>query len=268
MDLGLAGRVALVTGGSAGIGKSTARALMAEGVDVAIAARQVDRLEAAAEELRAAAGPRAAGAPRVLAVPSDMTSPASIDALVRAVVDAFGRIDILVNNAGGSRFGDPLEIDDDAFEEAMRLKYLGYVRCARAAAPHMIRRGWGRIVNVIGSGGRQVVPSHLPGGAANAALILFTKGFALRLAPHGVLVNAVSPAGVATDRLVRLVQALAAEKGLSFEDAEREFFKESPLGRAARPDEVADAVVFLASERATYFVGANLSMDGGTIRAT
>ncbi len=261
MDLGLTGRVALVTGGSAGIGKAAARMLAAEGVDVAIAARTYDRLQTAADEIRAATGRR------IVPVVADLSRLDEAEALVDRVVAGFGRLDVLVNNAGASRFGDPLELDADAFHDAMQSKYLGYVFCARRAAREMIRRGWGRIINVIGSGSKQIIPPHLPGGAANAALALFTKGFALRLAPHGVLVNAVSPAGVATERFIRLVQAFAESRGVTYADAERDYVKEYPLGRPARPEEVADVIVFLASERASYFVGSNIFMDGGAVTA-
>ena len=261
MDLGLAGKTALVTGGSAGIGKAAAKALAAEGVDVAIAARDPARLEAAAAEIRQTTGRR------VLPVPADMGKLGEIDALVGRVVGELGRLDILVNNAGASKFGDPLEEPMDNFADAMQVKYLGYVHCSRLAAKDMLQRGWGRIVNVIGTGGKQVTPVHLAGGGANAALFLFTKGLALRLAPHGVLVNAVSPAGVVTERLERLIRAVAESRGLSYEQAEREYHKDYPLGRAARPEEVADVVLFLASERASYFVGSNLLMDGGRVTA-
>jgi NAD(P)-dependent dehydrogenase (short-subunit alcohol dehydrogenase family) len=262
VDLGLAGRVALITGGSAGIGRACAAALAREGVDVAICARSAARLEDAAALVRGAATGR-----RVLAVAADLTQPEQIAALVDRVERELGGIDILVNNAGASRFGDPLEIDDAAWVEAMTLKYLGYVRCARAVAPRMIARGWGRIVNVIGTAGKRANPVHLPGGASNAALVLFTKGFGLQLAPHGVLVNAVSPAGVATDRLARLAASLAEQQGVSLDEAWRRMAANSPLGRPARPEEVADAVCFLASERATYFVGTTLWMDGGELNS-
>lgn len=262
MDLGLKGRCALVTGGSAGIGHACALALTQEGVDVAICARDPERLKEAAAAIRQQTDRR------VLTVTTDLTMAAQIAELVEHVVGSFGRIDILVNNAGASRFGDPLELDDDAWTSALDLKYMGYVRCARAVAPHMVRQGSGRIINVIGTGGKRAGPMHLPGGAANAALVLFTKGFGLALARHGVLVNAVSPAGVATERLQRLAQAIAEREGLNPEETWRRMGADSALGRLARPDEVADVVCFLASERASYFVGTTLWMDGGELTST
>jgi len=261
MDLGLKGRTAIVTGGAAGIGKATSKALAGEGVDVAIFDINIPLLEATAAEIRSATGRR------ILPIPTDMTKREQIEAMVDRVATEFGRLDILVNNAGASKFGDPLKIEPEAFADTMTLKYLGYVYCSRAAAKHMIKQGWGRIINVIGSGGKQILPVHIPGGASNAALLLFTKGLGLHLAPHGVLVNAVSPGLVATERMVRLIQSSAETKGITYAEAERDFYKDIPLGRAAQPEEVANVILFLASEHASYFVGSNLFMDGGIITA-
>ena len=262
MNLGLEGKTALVTGGSAGIGKATAKALSLEGVAVAIAARDVKRLEAAAAEIHDIAGGR------VLPVSVDMMKREQIEAMVDWVANEFGGLNILVNNAGASKFGDPLTIEPDAFADAMTLKYLGYVFCARAAAKYMIEKGWGRIVNVLGSGGKQILPMHIPGGAANAALELFTKGFGLHLADKGVLVNAVSPGGVATERLVKLIQSTAEANGRTYDEEATNFFKDSPLGRPAQPEEVANLILFLASELAGYFVGSHVFMDGGSVKST
>lgn len=261
MDLGLKDRTAIVTGGAAGIGKAAAKALASEGVDVAIFDIDTKGLEATAAEICDATERR------VIPIPTDMMKREQIEASVHRVASELGRLEILVNNAGASRFGDPLEIDADAFEEAMALKYLGYVHCARAAAKYMIKQGWGRIINVIGSGGRQAISTHLPGGATNAALRLFTKGFALRLAPHGVLVNGVSPAVVSTERMVRLVQSFADTRGVTYEQAEKDYFKEYSVGRPATPEEVAAVILFLASEHVGCFVGSNVEMDGGSIDA-
>ena len=262
MDLKLEGKTALVSGGSSGIGKAAARALALEGVNVAIAARNVKRLEEAASEIRGGVKSR------VMPIQADLTDRKQIEAMVDRVVKEFGRLDILVNNAGASRFGDPLTIDAEAFYEAMELKYFGYVFCSRAAAGHMIKQGGGRIINVLGTGGKQVLPMHIPGGAANAALEIFTKGFAHHVADKGILVNAVSPGGVATERLVKLIQSSAEAHGRTYTEEEADFFWDSPLGRPARPEEVANLIVFLASDCASYFVGSNLFMDGGVLKST
>lgn len=261
MDLGLKDKTAIVTGGAAGIGKATSMALAEEGVDVAIFDIDTQQLEATADEIRKATGRR------ITPYTVDMMVRDAIEENVDRAAEAFGRIDILVNNAGASKFGDPLTMEAEAFADAMALKYLGYVYCSRAASQHMIKQKWGRIVNVIGSGGKQTLPVHIPGGASNSAIWLFTKGFGLHVAPHGVLVNGISPGLVATERMIRLIKSSAQTQGITFEEAEREYYKDIPLGRAAKTEEVTSAVLFLASERASYFVGSNLFMDGGLITA-
>ena len=178
-------------------------ALASDAVDVAVFDVDAKRLKATAEEIGDATGRC------ILPIPTDMTKRQEIEANVDRAASELGRLDIPVNNAGASRFGDRMEIHAETFEETTALKYYWYVDCARAAAKHMVKQGWGRIINLIGSGGRQAISTHLVGGASNAALRLFTKGFGLRLAPHGVLVNAVSPAVVSTERMVRLVQSFA-----------------------------------------------------------
>ncbi len=259
MDLGLRDRVAIVTGGSAGIGRACALALAQEGAHIAICARSADRLNETAEAITRQTDRR------VLPLVSDLRQPDQIIALTERAAAEFGRIDILVNNAGAARYGPPLEIDDAAWLSVFELKYMGYLRCARAVAPHMIRLGWGRIVNIIGTGGKRVSSFHLPGGSVNAALVLLTKGLGLELAPYGLLVNAVSPAGVPTESLGRLMQARAESAGVNVEEAWGRTVAQFPLGRPARAEEVAAAVCFLASERASYFVGTTLWMDGGVI---
>jgi len=261
MDLGLTGKVAVVTGASKGIGRAVARRLAVEGADAAICAREVTILEATAKEIAAATGRQC------VPIPTDMTR---LDQITRLMVEAeraLGRIDILVNNAGASRFGDPLEIDDDAWSSAMELKFLGYVRATRAVVPYMRKSGWGRIVNVIGSGGVGVSPVHLPGGSSNAALILFTKGIGLQLARDNILVNAVSPGGVLTERARRWVQATAEREGKSYDETERAMTGECALNRFQSPEEVATLVAFLASERCTFCVGENILADGGAVKA-
>lgn len=260
MDLGLKGKTAIVTGGAAGIGKATSKALAGEGVDVAIFDIDAKQLEATTTEIRNTTERR------VIPILTDMTKREQIEANVDRAATEFGRLDILVNNAGASKFGDPLQIEPEAFADAMTLKYLGYVYCSRAAAKHMIKRGWGRIINVIGGGCKHILPVHIPGGASNAAVWLFTKGLGLHLAPQGVLVNGISPGFVATERMVRLVQSTAETKGITYAEAERDYYKDVPLGRAAQSEEVANVILFLASERASYFVGSNLFMDGGSIK--
>jgi NAD(P)-dependent dehydrogenase (short-subunit alcohol dehydrogenase family) len=257
MDLGLHGRTALVTGSSDGIGLAIARALNAEGARVAVTGRDEIKLDAAKAEVGA-----------VAAIPCDLSSLDGVQELVRRAIETLGRVDILINCAGAARRVDPLNGDDDAFVEAMGLKYMGYVRASRLVAPHMAERGWGRILNIIGVGGVQPFDVHLAGGAANAALILFTKGFGRVMAPSGVLVNALNPGPVLTERARGHYAALAERQGVSVEEARREVLSGSPIGREATLTEIADVAAFIVSERASYLAATCIDVDGGLVAGT
>lgn len=260
MELGLRGKAALVTGASQGIGQAIALGLAEEGVHLAICARGREALEKTAQEMQAATGSL------VIAIPADMSRREDITMFVNRAAEALGRIDILVNVAGASAFGSFLSLPDEAWASAMELKYLGYVRCAREVIPFMLRQGGGRIINVVGTGGHEAVATHLAGGCANAALLLFTKGLAQEMAQHNILVNAVSPGRVATQRLEKLIRAWAANRGCSYEEALQSMVAEVPLRRWAQPREIADMVVFLASERASFVTGSLIVVDGGKTR--
>lgn len=261
MDMGLRGKAALVTGSSAGIGLACAVALAREGVDVAITARSGERLHRAAEEVRSAARDVHA-----MAIPGDMTSVVDITHVVDTAAAQLGRLDILVNTVGASQFGGFEELPDTAWSSAMELKYLGYVRCCRVAVPHLRRAAGGRIVNVVGNGGRLPMSWHMPGGASNAALLNFTKNLADTLASDNILVNAVNPGLVATQRMERLVDGLAQLHRVPRTEALRSLLDDVPLHRPASPDEIAAGVVFLASQAASYITGTALTIDGGMSR--
>ena len=257
MEMGLGGKVALVTGASRGIGRACAEALAAEGMGVAICARDRGDLEAAADAVRQS------GDGRVVAVPADMTKLVDISRFVETAAQELGRVDLLVNVAGASAFGPFEALPDEAWLGAMELKYLGYVRCARAVVPHMRRVGGGRIINIIGNGGRHSMVYHMPGGASNAALLNFTKNLADALAGDSILVNAINPGLIETQRYWKLVDAVAALRGVSREEAVEGLMAEIPLARPGQPADVAAAVVFLASKHAGYITGTSLLIDGG-----
>jgi NAD(P)-dependent dehydrogenase (short-subunit alcohol dehydrogenase family) len=261
MDLGLGGQRALVTGGSDGIGRVIARTLGAEGVHVALCGRDAGKLDAAAGEVEAAGG-------KAITIQADLRDRAQIERMVADAVAGLGGVDILVNCAGAARRVDPLTGDDDAFVEAMELKYLSYVRSARTVAALMVEQGHGRIVSVIGAGGVQPMPVHLAGGAANAALILFTKGFGRVLAPMGVLVNAVNPGPVRTARSWAHYEAMAQRDGTTVEQSRTKMLSGTSIGREAEPEEVADLVTFLCSARCSYLVGETVNIDGGLVAGT
>lgn len=249
MDLGLKGKVALVTGGSMGIGRASATLLAQEGAQVVISSRREKELAEAAAAIGAETGVE------VLAVPTDCTKEADVQQLVRRVIERHGRVDILVNSIGSAKAGHFLELTDKDWEQSLALKLMGQIRVARAVYPHMEKQGWGRIVNVIGTHAQLAEAHAMPAGVANAGLLNFTRALAELGGPKGVLVNAVSPGTVNTARLKYLL-----DSGVQYD------LKTITLGRFAEAVEIANAIVFLASERTTYTCGSVLTVDGGQLK--
>jgi 3-oxoacyl-[acyl-carrier protein] reductase len=260
MDLGLSDKVALVTGGSKGIGRAVARGLAAEGARVAICARDAAALAAAAADVGAATGVK------LFTVAADLSRLDEVERVVATARAHFGRIDILVNNAGAIRGGSFLEMPDAQWIEDWNLKLLGYIRMARAVLPTMKAQGGGRIVNVVGAAARNPTATYLTGGAANAALVNFTKGLADLGAPANILVTAVSPAATATTRWESLIAQQAAASGRTVEELRAEAAAPYKLGRLATPEDIADVVCFLASARASFITGVCITVDGGATR--
>lgn len=260
MDLELHGKTALVTGGSTGIGEAVARVLAAEGVTVAIVARTNTDLESTATSIA-----RECGA-SIIPIPADLSRLDEIERVVTEAHARLGHIDILVNNAGSIRMGEFLTLADDAWTTDWNLKPLSYVRMARALIPLMTAHGGGRIINIAGLAARNPVPQYIAGGAANAAIVNFTKSLAELVAPHRILVNAVSPGAVRTRRIESRVAAQAARNGRSVDAEWARRDAAHPLGRLARPRDVADLVAFLASERASFINGICVTLDGGVSR--
>jgi NAD(P)-dependent dehydrogenase (short-subunit alcohol dehydrogenase family) len=255
MDLGLRGKAALVTGASEGIGRAIARRLAEEGVALAICARTEARLRETAAGIARATGMA------VAAIPADLRSLAGCQGFVEQAAERLGGIDILVNNAGASAFGAFVDLPDEAFVDAINGKLLGYIRCARAVIPHMRRRGGGTIVNITGAT-QQAVPLHTPGSACNAALRMFSKELSMELGPLNIRVNSLAPGRIQTARADRLLEATAAAQGTSPDALRSQLVKTIPSGRLGTIDDIADAVCFLVSERASYVNGAALVVDG------
>lgn len=256
METGLAGRRALVTGASMGIGYAAAQELLNEGVHVALIARNKARLEANAGQL---ANPHGA---KIATIAADMSDAGEIARAFAQTVFAIGGIDILVNNAGATPSGG-LELDDSIWLSSINLKLMGYIRTARLAMPAMRERGWGRIVNVIGLGAYQSSPQYLAGGAINAALLALTKTLAKTGAIDGVTVNGVNPGPTETPRWEELVAQRARAQNRSLEEERALSLAKSPSGRAGKPEEVAALIAFLVSERAAHINGALVGIDGG-----
>ncbi|HZT07209.1 MAG TPA: SDR family oxidoreductase [Chloroflexota bacterium] len=259
MDLELAGKAAVVTGGSRGIGKATARELAREGVDVAIVARTQAPLEAAARELSGETGRR------VIPVVADTGIDASVKEMVRQVADAFGRIDILVNCAaqpGGQAPAPGLaEITDDLFWADINVKVMGYLRCAREVAPYMQRQGWGRIISVSGLGARQA--GSLLTSIRNVSVVAMTKNLADALGRYGINTTVVHPSTTRTEATAGVVKWRAEQQGITEEEAERQLHQNSLIGRMVEAREIAYVIAFLASPKSVAINGDVIAAGGG-----
>lgn len=259
LELNLIGKNAIVTGGSAGIGLSTAKALYREGVNVAIIARNSENLDKAVDTIQNIPAQNN----QVIAISADLTQVESIDTVVSKTLAAFGKIDILINNAGSARAGSFLNLSDEVFVDAWNLKLLGYIRLVKAVIPDQIQRRDGRIVNIIGAAGRTPRPNFLPGGTTNAALLNFTRGISAELAQHNVRINAISPGLTATERAEQLAQQQAEASQISVEEFKAKAKAAIPLGKLVQPEEIANLVLFLVSDLAASITGAEILVDGG-----
>ena len=252
MELGLSGKVVLITGGSKGIGLACAAAFAAEGARVAICSRSQANLDRALATL-----------PGALAFAADLSDADAAAAMVEAVAARLGPVDILVNSAGAAKRLAPDELTPGAWRAAMDSKYFSYINVMDPMVKGMAKRGHGVIVNVIGVGGKVASPAHLAGGAANAALMLATAGLGTAYAARGVRVVGVNPGMTETGRVAQRGETDARIQGISLEEARKRSVARIPMGRMAAPEEIASAVVFLASDQASYITGVTLAMDGG-----
>ncbi len=262
MDLGLSGRVAIVGGASRGMGRATAAALLREGAAVTLCARGAEALSKAADELAAAAPERA------LAVAADLAQSDDVSRVVARTFERWGRIDVVVNNVGGPPPGQPLDMADAHWLGAFELNFLSVVRMCREVVPHMRTRRWGRIVNLLGLTVRQPEPNLALSTAARLAVVAYAKALADEVASEGITVNNVLPGSVATGRLQAVAEMQARFHGRDVSRAMDDRLALVPLGRFGRPEEVADLVCFLASERAGFLTGLSIPFDGGQLRAT
>jgi NAD(P)-dependent dehydrogenase (short-subunit alcohol dehydrogenase family) len=259
MDLGLAGKVVVITGASQGIGRASALTFAGEGARLLLAARGADGLTAVATAASEA------GASEVATAPCDVTVDADVDRLIATAMERFGRIDVLVNNAAGKLpAGDFADIDNDAWLSGWNQKLQCHIRACRAVYPVMRAQKSGVIVNVLGTAARNPKASYMPVGISNAALYNFTKSFADLCAPQGIRVVGVGPSGVTTDRWTRLIAARAPAEGKTPEQLQAQIDASLPLGRMARPQDVADAICFAASARASYICGSVITVDGNS----
>ena len=267
MDLGLAGRTCAVTGASRGIGLETAKQLCAEGANVLLVARNEERLAAAAEQV-AAAG--ADGGGRAEHLTMDVTSDSAGDHVLAAAEQDFGALDVLVNNAGAASWRDLDDVPDEDWRAQYELNVMAPLRAMRAAAPAMAERGWGRIVNVCSTAGKRPSAAMPEYSVAKAAELSLSRLFADRYAKQGVLVNAICPGPAESEMWMDPGGLLDQSRDLSGAGSREEALAEAgakrPIGRLADPAEIAAAIVFLCSERASYVSGAAWSVDGGTVQ--
>jgi 3-oxoacyl-[acyl-carrier protein] reductase len=255
MELGLRGKVAVVTGASRGIGKAVAHSLLQEGCAVAICARNAERLHAAVDDLSRSG--------RVVGVPADVTDEAAVRTFVDAALAAFGRIDILVNNAGTHLRGTVESTTLAILEQQLRDKVFGFFAMIRAVLPAMKRQRDGRIVNIVGQAGRHPHPDRFPSGVTNAAVMAMTKSVADAVARDNIRVNAVCPQYIESELLASLIAREMRERGVDRATAAAGFSRANPLGRIGTPAEVADLVAFLASDCSNFTTGSAVSIDGG-----
>jgi NAD(P)-dependent dehydrogenase (short-subunit alcohol dehydrogenase family) len=251
MDLDLKGKAVIVTGGSKGIGLACARQFLNEGARVAIVSRSQANIDRALSQLEGAIG-----------VAADLSQADQALTMVDAVERQLGPAHVLVNSAGAARRTPPDELNPAAWQAAMSAKYFSYIYAIDPVVKRMAKRGTGVIVNVIGNGGKVATPVHIPGGAANAALMLATAGLGHAYAKSGVRVVAINPGLTNTERVAEGLKAEARLNGISEDEALKRSIARIPMGRLAEPDDIANAVVFLASARASYITGVTISMDG------
>jgi len=257
MDLGLKDRVAIVTGGNRGIGYAISAELLKEGAHVVVASLDPARNAQAADKLKGQSNRR------VIGVPTDLNDPAAVESLFKKTLAEFGRLDILVNNATNVTPGSFFAMTEENWDQAFDNKLRGTVRCIRHAVPPMRERKWGRIINV--SGGAAWTPQlgAIATGVNNAAVQNLTVALANELGKDGILVNAIVPTAVRTDRHDKNIRDTMAKTGQSEAEVLKPRVAKIPLGRMAAAEEIANVVVFLASERASFVTGSAWAVDGG-----
>ena len=253
MELGLNGKVAIITGSTQGIGKATAVLMAREGASVVICARRQEPLDAVSAEIRAAGG-------KVLGVAADVSKKADCERIVAEAVKAFGRVDILVNNAGTSNRGKFEQVPDETWQADLDLKVFGAIRLIRGVIPEMRKQGGGRIINLTNIGAKQPKAESMPTAVSRAAGLAMTKALSKEFAADKILVNTVC---------IGLIKAgqhetTAAKRGVPVEQVYEGMAKEIPLGRVGEAEEVANVITFLASNAASYVTGTSINLDGGT----
>ena len=256
MNLGLKGRRALVLAASRGLGYACARGLAQEGCDLVICSRDEARIQAAAEQIRKDTGAR------VEALTADVSNAAEAERLVGAAVAAYGGLEVLVHNAGGPPAGPFTAVTEPQWAQAFEQNLMSFVRIVHAAVPEMKKAGYGRVLTIASSSIKQPIPNLVLSNAFRAGVWGLAKTMSQELAPHGILVNVIAPGRISTERIAELDQANATRSGKAIEDVRKASVAAIPLGRLGDPEEFANLVVFLASEKASYISGQGMFVDG------
>ena len=260
MDLGLAGKVALVAAASKGLGRAIAHELAAEGASLAICSRDRAAIEATGRAIADATGAQ------VLARAADVSRPADIAAMVEAALARFGRVDVLVTNSGGPPPGRFEALDAAAWQKAAELTLFAPVEFARRVLPGMKERRWGRILNVTSIAVKQPIDNLMLSNSLRAAVTGWARTLANEVAPFGITVNNLMPGFTRTERMVELARAAVEREGITEAEAMQRWEREIPVGRMGEPREFAALAAFLASERASYITGTSIPVDGGWIK--
>ncbi len=261
MDLGLKDKVAIVGGASKGLGRACAQVLAEEGAKVTICSRTSADLEKAADEIRGSTGAE------VMTYAADLDKLESITGLISSTVEKFGGLDILVNNSGGPPLARAVDATEEQWETAVHRSLMFFGRMCRESIPHLKQRGGGRIINILASTVYNPIPNLALSGATRMGVVAYSKSLADEVGRDGILVNNVCPGSISSERMLSNVTSRAKELGITVEEALANRAKETAVGRVGEPEELANLVAFLASDKSTYITGTTILVDGGLVRS-